>query len=422
MRNMKLLKHMPLVVLLTLFLTGSVLWLLFVHEQQSHLDEVFQYQTERLGDELVRVTLLGQLPPTLPADIVGFGLYTRTGEALVQYGEAPAELVLPPMNGGAGRDGRVFRQAGLGVLDFLKRLDRPGPMMVTDDEGEADHQPRRLGGAALFLRLKEDSLLSQGVAWTAAAVLGPLVWAAFLVFIGWLWNRSRQYQAAISNNRELLQFAEAARTLSHEIKNPLAAILLQTALLKRSAGAEPPQELILIEEETQRINHLVSRVREFLKDPSGQPVVVDLGEALASLLERFAEPIRWNREPGQSWRVSFDPHRLRSVLENLLKNAVESGPDARPEVRLSHPKAGWVRFEVLDSGAGFTGASLKEASTPFFTTKIQGSGIGLSITESFVKAAGGALKWENRPEGGARVYIDLPEAKVSESHPVEGTP
>jgi C4-dicarboxylate-specific signal transduction histidine kinase len=72
-------------------------------------------------------------------------------------------------------------------------------------------------------------------------------------------------------------------------------------------------------------------------------------------------------------------------------------------------------LEVLDRGEGFTPASLKQATNPFFTTKTQGSGIGLSITESFVKAAGGTLRWENRSDGGARVWIDLPEAKAVEA-------
>jgi C4-dicarboxylate-specific signal transduction histidine kinase len=65
---------------------------------------------------------------------------------------------------------------------------------------------------------------------------------------------------------------------------------------------------------------------------------------------------------------------------------------------------------VLDSGTGFTAESLRQARQPFYTTKTTGTGIGLSITDSFVGAAGGKLKFENRSEGGARVTLDLPEA------------
>jgi signal transduction histidine kinase len=405
MGTMKPLKHMPWVILFLLFAVGTVLWLLFVNEQRVHLDQVFQFQTERVADELVRVTLQDQFPATLPDDVVGFGLYGRGGAPISRYGVVPKTLMIPP---GLGRAERIFQRLEGGQVVFVKRLDRLEERMSSDDDNRPAH---RVGGTVLYLGLKDDAFRSQVVIWTAGAVAGPLVWAAFLVFVGWLWHRSRQYQAALNNNRELLQFAEAARTLSHEIKNPLAAILLQTALLKRSAGGDPPQEVKLIEEEAQRINQLVSRVRDFLKDPIGQPETHDLCLVVTALLGRFAEPIQVSGNEQGPFRVSFDPHRLRSVLENLLRNAIESGSETPTEVRLSRPKSGWNRLEVLDRGAGFTETSLKQASTPFFTTKTQGSGIGLSITESFVNAAGGSLKWENRSEGGARVWIDLPESK-----------
>jgi signal transduction histidine kinase len=79
-------------------------------------------------------------------------------------------------------------------------------------------------------------------------------------------------------------------------------------------------------------------------------------------------------------------------------------------VRLSRPRPSWIRLEVLDSGSGFSAESLKRALDPFFTTKAKGTGIGLAIADGFVKAAGGKLKLENRPEGGAKVSLDLPEA------------
>ena len=412
---MKGLKHLPLVVLVLLFLAGSSLWLLYITEQRSHLDEVFALETERIADDLLRATLQGEWSQELPAEILGFGLYGPRGEALFTSGQAPAALPAPPLTG-SGRDGRQFRNYGT-YVDFYKRLSLGMGGFRESDDDELE-RPVRRSGNALFLRVETALLQSRAIGWTIGALVGPAVWAAFLVFVGLLWHRSRQYQAALVNNRELLQFAEAAKTLSHEIKNPLAAILLQTALLKRSAAAsgnELPSEVLIIEEETQRIDHLVSRVRDFLKDPSGQPELLDLGKVLAALLERFSQPIRQSGQEEGPWLVRFDPHRLRSVLENLVKNALESGPDARPEVRLSTPKTGWVRLEILDRGTGFTPAGLKQATAPFFTTKTQGSGIGLSISDGFVKAAGGTLRWENRPDGGARVWFDLPEAKQHEA-------
>jgi two-component system sensor histidine kinase HydH len=166
----------------------------------------------------------------------------------------------------------------------------------------------------------------------------------------------------------------------------------------------------IIEEEARRMSTLVARVRDFLKDPSGQPEPVDLADLATTLAGRFATEVAVEVNGASPFTVRFDPHRLRSVVENLMKNAVESGPDPRPRVVVSRPKAGTARLEVLDSGTGFTPESLKQALNPFFTTKTTGTGIGLSIADIFVQAAGGKLKLENRPEGGARVVLDLPEA------------
>jgi two-component system sensor histidine kinase HydH len=302
---------------------------------------------------------------------------------------------------------------------MLKRLDPLRPRMmvlgdVDDQRGAVPLGPGPMGRRAIqgftFVLVGDGPLQGRLWAWTLAGALGTAAWAGFTAFVGALWFRTRRYQAALVQHRELLQFAEASRTLSHELQNPLAAILLQTALLKRSSGGEPPAEVTIIEEEARRMSTLVARVRDFLKDPSGQPEPVDLADLATTLAGRFATEVAVEVNGASPFTVRFDPHRLRSVVENLMKNAVESGPDPRPRVVVSRPKAGTARLEVLDSGTGFTPESLKQALNPFFTTKTTGTGIGLSIADSFVQAAGGKLKLENRPEGGARVVLDLPEA------------
>jgi len=246
--------------------------------------------------------------------------------------------------------------------------------------------------------------------WMMGGVLGTLVWGGVIALVGVLWFRTRRYQAALVQHRELLQFAQASRTLGHEIQNPLASILLQTALLKRAGSTTP--EITVIEEEAQRISGLVTRVRDFLKDPQGQPEILDLAALLDTLSGRLVAPVAIENEGPGPYLVFFDAYRLRSVVENLLKNAVESGSDSQPHARLSRPRSGWIRLEVLDSGQGFTDEALRRALDPFFTTKTSGSGIGLSIADGFVRAGGGRLKLENRREGGARVTVELPEAKA----------
>jgi len=428
MREVNLLKNLPWLVLFLLFAAGTALWLLFVNERHDQLKQSFRVQLERVADELFRSRLEGRLGPNaLPEGIQAFAVYGPQGELVAEWGDGSPSEIQPSLDPWA--QSFVGENHSSGTVSILKRLDTLRPRMTfwAEEDGHNEEQDKasRMGPGMsrrsqgqvpiqgqgfLYVSVADTALQARLWGWTVGGVVGILAWSGFLAFIGVLWFRTRRYQTALVQHRELLQFAEASRTLSHELQNPLSAILLQTALLKRAAGGEPASEVSIIEEEAHRMSALVSRVRDFLKDPQGQPEQVDLAELAASLQGRFAVAVSLSVEGTPPFAVRFDPHRLRSVVENLIKNAVESGPDPQPGLRLYRPKAGVVRLEVLDSGTGFSSESLRQALNPFYTTKTTGTGIGLAIADSFVRAAGGKLKLENRPEGGARISLDLPES------------
>jgi len=418
MREMNLLKQVPWLVFAAVLVAGSTLWLLFVGQQESFAKMAFRNQVERLSDELFRSRLEGSLSSSsLPVEVQTFALYTAQGDLVSFWGSpAPDRLDLSPFD---TRRGPMMIPHKNGWIQFIKPLQPLRPRMPFFANPGRDGRPERIAPdnflghrrpiqGYLFMTVSASSLFTNLLAWTVGAIVGLAGWVSFVAFACYLWFKSRNYQSTLAHHRELLQFAEASRTLSHELQNPLAAILLQTALLKRSVEGPPAPEVLLIEEEAQRMSSLVGRVRDFLKDPKGQVEALNLEEAALSLADRFSTPILVSSDGKSPYSVSFDPHRLRSVVENLLKNAVESAPDKSPAVRLSRPRSGWVRLEVLDDGAGFTVEALRQALQPFYTTKTTGTGIGLSIAEGFVRAAGGRLRLENRPKGGARVLLDLP--------------
>lgn len=402
-------KQLPAVILSVLCLMGSGLWVLFCQGQKGNAQEVFSFETERLADQIFRTQLEGELGDhPLPEEILGFGIYNASRYLVHGWGDTPETL--PEKSQEKLRSvhflsGKTYEFTK--ILEPLGMRPRrpPGPLMT--DRPPPPMQPLGIQGF-LYMRIKDDQQADRLFFWDILVIIGPLFWTAVLVIIGRLWYRNRQFQQTLRRNQELLQYTEAARTLSHEIKNPLSAILLQTALLKKLPEGHT-DEVRIIEEETRRISHLVERVRDFLKDPRGDPAEVDIHEIAASLRERFSTPI--SLTPGQSpgWMVRFDPSRLRSVLENLMKNACESGPDPQPAVRLTKPKTGWIRMEITDSGPGLSPEALGKAFTPFFTQKTTGTGIGLSIARDFVTAAGGKLTLGNRIDGpGAVATVEIP--------------
>lgn len=410
---MNTVKHLPAIVLSLGCLVGSTLWVIFSLGQETSILESFSFETERLADQIFRTQLEGELEDhPLPEEVYGFGIFNAQGRRVHAWGDVPDRL---PVTGDE-KTQNFFLVASSGrTYDFIKVLEplRPRPRPVgpfLEMPLRAMRPPRPVGlqvQGYLFLKIRDDQLSDRRLFWNIATFAGPVFWAAILFVIGRLWYRNREFQQTLRRNQELLQYTEAARTLSHEIKNPLSAILLQTAILKKLPEGKT-SEVRIIEEETRRISQLVERVREFLRDPLGSPVAVDLYESVSSLRDRFSQPIQLSPETSPGWKVRFDPSRLRSVLENLLKNACESGLEPSPSVVLSRPKPSLLRLEVFDRGSGLDDEALKNAFTPFFTKKTTGTGIGLSIARDFVLAAGGKITLANRVDGGAVATVELP--------------
>jgi len=108
----------------------------------------------------------------------------------------------------------------------------------------------------------------------------------------------------------------------------------------------------------------------------------------------------------------LDQSQFSQALLNLLKNAHEAGDDnAAPEdsveVRIAR-LPNWLRIEVLDRGSGMNEAVLQNALMPFYSTKRNGTGLGLALTREIIEAHGGRISLQNRKDGGLCVTILLP--------------
>lgn len=234
----------------------------------------------------------------------------------------------------------------------------------------------------------------------------------FFLMVVNIYQNNRQYRVTLAKQESLVNLGQAARTLTHEIKNPLSAITIQIALLKKMLPPEHKEDLQVVDLEVQRLIQLTNKVSDFLRNPLGTPETVDLPPFIETISQRFSIPVTFIPGSLDHVTIDFDTDRARSVFENLLKNAMEScqGRDPLVEVEITLDKRDHVHVYVRDRGDGIPEGGEKKIFDPFFTTKIHGSGIGLSISRQFVKARGGNIKLYPREGGGTVAEVVLPRS------------
>jgi nitrogen fixation/metabolism regulation signal transduction histidine kinase len=229
-------------------------------------------------------------------------------------------------------------------------------------------------------------------------------------------------------------WAEVARRLAHEIKNPLTPIQLsaerlEMKLVDRLAVADAD----VLKRSTQTIVNQVTAMKNMVNDfaiyarkprpGSLQPVDVEsLVRETLELYQSYAVSVLllWNAEHST---VRGEATRLRQVIHNLLQNAVDActdRPDAKVTIEASNRKSGEAASAVeelvvrfCDNGNGFDEAVRLRAFEPYVTTKPKGTGLGLAIVKKIIDEHKGRIALDNASEGGAVVTVTLPLA-VSE--------
>jgi len=217
---------------------------------------------------------------------------------------------------------------------------------------------------------------------------------------------------------------EVARHVAHEVKNPLVPIRLTVENLMRARGRDPRlfDELFdegarTILEEVDQLRRLVGEFSEFARLPAPERRTVGVGELLDGVVELFrAEPgLRiGRRREGGPVELELDPDQIARALKNIVGNAVEALrdlPEERRRIEVRSDTTGDpVEITVSDDGPGFDAESVGRVFEPYFTTKREGTGLGMAIAARIVAGHGGWMTAGNREGGGAEVVIRLPIA------------
>jgi len=224
----------------------------------------------------------------------------------------------------------------------------------------------------------------------------------------------------------LAEVGELASGLVHEVRNPLNAMRLQTARLRRrlADGHDLPprtlEPLDRLEAEIQRVQELTSEFLAYGRPASEQPVRLPVGAQLAEIAA-FVVPsfeadgcrIRLRPPAGgpDDLAVSMDASKFKQILLNLTENARQAlTPGGEVTLAWESASPGRVRIEVADTGAGIPPEQIDRVFAPFFSTREDGTGLGLAIVKQTVEAAGGRVTLTSASGRGTRVHVELPAA------------
>ncbi len=207
-----------------------------------------------------------------------------------------------------------------------------------------------------------------------------------------------------------------ATGVAHDFNNALDTIGQAVAVLEMKKDA-PPEErklyLGIIRGAVQQGAEIVSRVRDFVSFRASQWSAVDLEKLLdecIDLTRPLWQPARIDlvRELAKSCRVKGHKSDLRRVFTNLIINAVEAMPQGGRLSVTCIQENGNIRVKVNDTGPGISAENRGRIFRPYFTTKAEGTGIGLSGAQSIIRSHGGEIGFDTETGIGTTFWVVLP--------------
>jgi two-component system sensor histidine kinase DctS len=247
---------------------------------------------------------------------------------------------------------------------------------------------------------------------------------------------NRKQEEKLQESARLATMGEMSSMLAHELNQPLAAISSYTAgalnVLGRAEENGAPMDASLLRraleqarQQAQRAGQIIKSVHEFVKkrEPERRQVaiasVIDGVRALIELQARQSYVAMRVDIPRKLPPVLADRLLLEQVLLNLTRNGIESMQDVVPERRILRIEAqahgGQVSVSVIDNGHGIAPEVAERLFSPFFSTKAEGMGMGLSICRTAIEFHGGTLTHAPNPDGGTVFTFTLPQQAQAEA-------
>jgi signal transduction histidine kinase len=217
----------------------------------------------------------------------------------------------------------------------------------------------------------------------------------------------------------------AAAQVAHEVKNPLAGLLLYSLHLKGKSDNFSESQTYLVDKIVETINHLNSRVEQILG--FARPVNLDLQAGnLDTIVNDILELLRpqltarkidvRRSSGGPEAYALVDESSIRGALMNLILNAIEATPEGGVVSISTARTAESLRLEIADTGPGIDEEKAKKIFEPFYTTKAGGLGLGMPYAKKIIDQHGGTIVLNSRPGEGTTITVMLPAAQTEVPH------
>jgi signal transduction histidine kinase len=240
-------------------------------------------------------------------------------------------------------------------------------------------------------------------------------------------NRTlRDAQRQLVQSEKLAAIGQLTAAIAHEINNPVAVMQGNLDLLRSLLGDHQvlvEAELKLLDKQVERMRTMVADLLRFARpsEYAGEVQALDPGQVLEESLVLSshllaASGVRVVRDYAATRRVRFDRHELQQLFVNLVSNALQAMPEGGQltlRTRDGDDAPHGAIVEVQDTGAGVPQAIREQLFEPMFTTRREGHGLGLWISQALVERHGGAIEVENVAKGGAVFRVRLATAATA---------
>jgi nitrogen fixation/metabolism regulation signal transduction histidine kinase len=387
----------------------------FLVESFNQMTQALKSASQAAAESRAELQAQGEFLQTVLANLSS-GVLTLDERGRMLTANAPCLQILG-LPDGFGEQLSASRPAG----EPLGRLLRLAPNLEPFVEVIERHANRGRGAWQQEIRLeRSDKPLVLLVRGTRLPLLAPVdaepLYGQVVVFDDVTLLNQAQREAA---------WAEVARRLAHEVKNPLTPIRLAAERLRMKLGGKlDAADTALLDKasstivaQVEALRKLVDAFGDYAQEPILSLEAIRLDELVREVVALYQQGdsrlgFFLDMVPGPAG-LAADAGRLRQVLHNLIRNSSEARANEPVSMEIKsqiveEAVGSWLRMELLDDGPGFPPAVLQNPFEPYVTNKKHGSGLGLAICRKIVTEHNGKIAIANLPQGGAQVTVWLP--------------